>query len=737
MKFINKNFLIFIVASIVLGFNFLVPSASATTYSITVYSDPSDAGSITEGGNYVAYAPGSGYQSYYYSPQQSVSLRATPSSGWQFDYWEGDVLSPCVPFTCGGMSYDYWCACWKFYTSTCKTCGISYAFGPGEVSTSSTNPLNVTMEQSRSVYAHFKKVYTSSGSQNYTTSGSVNPSGAGAIRANISPSEWTYITSGSVTYPYRTNMSLTALPNLGYSFSGWYTTSGLFETANPYSFTLWSNRSLIANFVYLTPPDPADAQVKAIDHGFEVFWSAPSPPPPSYKIYKSINSSFSPSTSIQTTSMKNGGLSFSDNRIQNPSSVTSTNPLYYKIVSVNASGGESSGVTVNTANSGPVQYNINMTIKGSGFISGSTITIALVNGSEIYNCGQFTYQDSNTVTGKCNITETPTGTFDVEVTMVNNGQTTKAILPSGFQITYPKPVSPDASVASLDLSNGKLIISSVQGDNLYVGAEVVLVVKDGSGKILAKQTCFNLGDFDWSSDPQKFPGGECIINQEIRNATNGDYSKIKIEIANDENSTAASISRSFSCNVDSWTPEASTICVGTPFAQNSNCGTAQTNAAGTMPINWAPSASNYCPSANTPTQISTNCSPIKQRDGVAGTMTCSSGQTCQNNACVDCVSTTWTPDTSTVCSGTAFTQTSDCSTTRSATGTKNCNVCTAESDATFCSRLGKNCDSVTAADNCGTSRTVGCGTCNTNECASYRSNGTCVRYKACTDNICQ
>jgi hypothetical protein len=38
--------------------------------------------------------------------------------------------------------------------------------------------------------------------------------------------------------------------------------------------------------------------------------------------------------------------------------------------------------------------------------------------------------------------------------------------------------------------------------------------------------------------------------------------------------------------------------------------------------------------------------------------------------------------------------------------------CTPESDSAFCSRLGKNCDSVTANDNCGTSRTVSsCGTC--------------------------
>jgi peptidoglycan/xylan/chitin deacetylase (PgdA/CDA1 family) len=46
-------------------------------------------------------------------------------------------------------------------------------------------------------------------------------------------------------------------------------------------------------------------------------------------------------------------------------------------------------------------------------------------------------------------------------------------------------------------------------------------------------------------------------------------------------------------------------------------------------------------------------------------------------------------------------------------GTANvCGTCTAETNAAFCSRLGKNCGSVTANDNCGTSRTVSsCGTC--------------------------
>ena len=58
-------------------------------------------------------------------------------------------------------------------------------------------------------------------------------------------------------------------------------------------------------------------------------------------------------------------------------------------------------------------------------------------------------------------------------------------------------------------------------------------------------------------------------------------------------------------------------------------------------------------------------------------------------------------------------------------------TCTPETDIVFCSRLGKNCGSLTASDNCGNSRTVtNCGNCGTGQTCT---NNVCV-VSSCTDS---
>jgi hypothetical protein len=485
--------------------------------------------------------------------------------------------------------------------------------------------------------------------------------------------------------------------------SGSFLSSGLKSdtTFTLYSYGPYSTAESKRTVTISPPPDPADAQVKAIDHGFKVTWSAPSPAPSFYNVYESSDPSFANTIPIKTTS-----LVFSDNRIQNSASITDANPLYYKIVSVNDNGQKSLGVFIDTKGLS-YRYSVSPTITGAGFVAGASYTVALVfvDTGARYNCESFTYVNSTTLTGRCDITDTPTGIFDVEVTMLNNGQTTKASLPSGFQVTYPQPVPTDVSITNTDLSNGTLTINSIQGDNLFGKAVVNLVVRNSSKKILAEQYCFNLGIFDYFT--YEFPGNSCPITSDIAKATGGDYSKIEIKIANDANSTPYYYSPfpSFTCNSDSWTPSPSTVCSGVSFTQTNSCGASKSQTStGIMSIIWTPSPSaTYCP-ANSPLhQTSTNCvnpntgEAVSLSQDVAQGVDCASGQVCQNSNCITPIQ-----------------------------------ICTPEPDATFCSRLSKNCGSVTAADNCGTSRTANCGSCTSPNTCGGGSGGGFANICGCT-----
>jgi hypothetical protein len=68
-------------------------------------------------------------------------------------------------------------------------------------------------------------------------------------------------------------------------------------------------------------------------------------------------------------------------------------------------------------------------------------------------------------------------------------------------------------------------------------------------------------------------------------------------------------------------------------------------------------------------------------------------------------------------------------------GTCGGTCCTAESNALFCSNNGATCGTVTALDNCGTPRTVNCGSCGTNSCsAALHLTGTCSQ--TCSSGTC-
>ena len=121
-------------------------------------------------------------------------------------------------------------------------------------------------------------------------------------------------------------------------------------------------------------------------------------------------------------------------------------------------------------------------------------------------------------------------------------------------------------------------------------------------------------------------------------------------------------------------------------------------------------------------------------------LTLSSGKSLQQaindgDYCASCSTSSWSPSTSTVCSGTSFTQTSNCGDTRGATGTKDCTpACTVSSWSPSTSAVCSG-QSFTQTSNCGTTRSsTGTKYCCTNDCPSFGTICSGDNVCTCSDN---
>jgi len=124
-----------------------------------------------------------------YAAGSQVSLTATPASGYSFSNWGGDASG-------------------------------------------SQNPITITMNSNKSITAYFTTVW-------YTLTTSVSPSGGGSV----SPAGGTYAAGSQVT--------LTATPASGYSFSNWGGDAS--GSQNPITITMDANYSITANFEVIPP----------------------------------------------------------------------------------------------------------------------------------------------------------------------------------------------------------------------------------------------------------------------------------------------------------------------------------------------------------------------------------------------------------------------------------------------------------------------------------------------------
>jgi uncharacterized repeat protein (TIGR02543 family) len=126
---------------------------------------------------------------YIYDLGTEVSVKATPNTGYRFDKWTGDI-------------------------------------------TGTTNPITITMDGNKSISAGFTRQYkltiaTGSG-------GTTDPA------------------PGTYTYDSGAQVSVKAMPNSGYQFSGW--SGSVSGTTNPITITMDADKSVTASFTEIPKP---------------------------------------------------------------------------------------------------------------------------------------------------------------------------------------------------------------------------------------------------------------------------------------------------------------------------------------------------------------------------------------------------------------------------------------------------------------------------------------------------
>lgn len=223
-----------------------VTQEGIASYSVTVSANPSGGGTITGAGPYPSGA--------------TVTLTASPAAGYSFVNWSEDgspvftnstytfdiisdrtlvanfsILSYSITTssqpsaggsTSGGGSFNYGESATVTATPAAGYQFINWTVGGSVVSASSSYTFPVT--SNRSLVANFSTL-------SYTISTSTNPAGIGS-------------TTGSGTYNFGTSATVTAAAATGYRFVNW-TEGGTVVSANStYTFTVNSNRSLVANY---------------------------------------------------------------------------------------------------------------------------------------------------------------------------------------------------------------------------------------------------------------------------------------------------------------------------------------------------------------------------------------------------------------------------------------------------------------------------------------------------------
>ena len=232
----------------VTGNRTLVAHFNAQSYTITATAEPSVGGTVTGGGTF--------------NYGQSCTLTATPATGYNFVRWtkNGQQVSTNATYTFNVTESAAFVA--QFQLQSCAifvsaypveggitTGGGSYLYGENLTVTATANEgynFISWVEDDNVVSTEANYSFTVTGSRSLTA---IFEAQSFEVKVSIDPIEAATV-SGEGSYHYGEEVTLTLSRNEDYLFVNWTEDGEVVSEEMTYTFTITSDRNLVANFIY-------------------------------------------------------------------------------------------------------------------------------------------------------------------------------------------------------------------------------------------------------------------------------------------------------------------------------------------------------------------------------------------------------------------------------------------------------------------------------------------------------
>ena len=232
------------------GGNIQQVNIAAPTYTVTATANPAAGGTVSGAGQYTQGMP--------------CTLTATANTGYTFTNWteNGSVVSTEASFTFGVTGNRTLVANFSIntynVTATANPTTGGTVTGTGEYNQGASCTLTATAatgytftnwtENGSVVSTDASYTFTVTSNRNLVANFTLNTYN---ITTSSNPNEGG-IVNGAGEYNHGANCTLTATANTGYTFANWTENGSAVSTDASYTFTVTSNRNLVANFTLNT-----------------------------------------------------------------------------------------------------------------------------------------------------------------------------------------------------------------------------------------------------------------------------------------------------------------------------------------------------------------------------------------------------------------------------------------------------------------------------------------------------